>query len=548
MNMIHTSVTKKRSRDKILWALSTLSISIPLSYAQITNAIDHYNGNGADLIVADLPLATYLDPLSIAEIKGYRAGGNTPLLLNGSVVVDYGSGDVPRFVIGGYSTSAKIASTVNNSVVIRNGNVSGNVWGALASDIITIPDIDKGTNPAGWFDNSAVTNQELGLYDLQSHDNNVELGQTEVQSVYGGQALLYIKTGATKAGSSIGHSRAESIVMIGNDSKLSANGNKVNAFDTATILGDIYGGQVSLNLETGDAVSGTVDSSDIGAGYTTNSTFITVGLGFKAIASNNTVTINNVLSSNAIVSGGDISIRLNSGQAGKEGFGNIINHSDADQMYGLAQSYSNIAATQLNLSASANAVKMENASATFSEGYGGRIVVSAHSGDVRSGDVIVTNPDSSYSKATTYTNSYIEMPDAKVSSEGNTLQVAGNAKNLYGGSVQFSAISGNAFSGNIENTGYQVNRLDANANANVKVIHLDITVGNNTVKLSGLADNVIGGQATVTLQSGTAQAGKIVTEEAMQACPEEDNSRECLKAYAYSEINAGNVNSKTLLY
>jgi len=383
----------------------------------------------------------------------------------------------------------------------------------------------------GGFSGGAWTDIRAENLSITANDNAVNSGHNASigGSIYGGNAIFQLQTGDALTGSitdaTLDTASQDAVTVIEmKNTSITANSNVVALKNNASVKGGIYGGNALVQMQTGNAQTGSMaDMTGERLLHSTSSSALYSG---EVRANSNVVSLGNSASIGESVYGGNAVMEVRSGDAkgGSITDTTLLNTRTYDLTL---ESYNGSAVTgSAAVSANSNTVSLGNQASVGASIHGGYAAARVYAGDVQGDDI---QQVTAQKIQPTLGMPYLGIIDAgatvyggrPVSANSNAVTVGSNASvgaDIYGGYAELELQAGNAQGGDLtdytipqigEHDQYLIFASVGNAASYQSLTQISandntVTVGSNT----SVGGSVHGGYAAYIAKAGTATGGK----------------------------------------
>lgn len=445
----------------------------------------------------------------------YRTAGST-VFVDAHLSIDYSSGKIPKFVIGGFNDKNNGFEVKDNFLTIANGNVNGPVYGGLAFLNEITEDIDHSNKPVAANNMVDTRYSSSAGYNPNVSHNTVVVKDNVEGVVYAGKVTHFTQSGhaiaqesySSTVASSNAYTDVESVGTIAY-----ANSNIATIGDNVSIGNSIYGGHIQVNAISGNAIAKNSTASNMAINKTGSVNAEAHSRSFvddvKATANYNTVTIGQNARSDNSVYGGSILIETTSGNATAATA--TANNFNIVSLYSSAVTYTEVIA---NAQASSNDVAVEQNANIRNSIFGGSVHINTKAGNAIGAEAKSINNLNIHAQVNAIAGA--STYDTKVKANNNTVSIGQNASignSLYGGYVQIDNKAGNAQSGDININNGNISFIQ-NSEAFSEASDINATANNNIVTVgqnASIGNSIYGGSVQLGVTAGRAQSGnKIV--------------------------------------
>ncbi|WP_126468207.1 autotransporter outer membrane beta-barrel domain-containing protein [Pragia fontium] len=373
--------------------------------------------------------------------------------------------------------------------IAQSGNaVAGSITGNINYDI------DYGSSGGytaiqAWGDKVRVNGNAVNIAQLVSVSGDV----------YGGQASYVAQSGKATSGhvGALAPDTNSWSAIFSSSNLLEASNNTINIGPYSVVNGDIYGGQASQFVQSGDAMGGNASTTDSYFPLVSASAITSLRTGETEIkASNNVVEMS---STGGKVYGGKASLVARAGNAGG---GNVNVVSTMSSIS--AEASAGVNADFVTIEANSNVVELSQQASAQGGVYGGYAGLVVAAGKAEGGNA--TTPVDTTSTPSLYGEANIEASNSTILANNNSVILNGLLKDgsVYGGYAELTAVGGTAISGST--TAVPNAEKLPESSAEIDVSNSKVVANNNTVTLNGTVANgsIYGGYVRFDLTQGTA--------------------------------------------
>lgn len=512
----------KRTTLSSTIGLISLGIVSPTSFAQQT-----YNGTQSGIQLQPIQnysgnLSTFLGKNSANGIVAFE--NSTPLVSNSNLLIDYSTGAIPDFVIGGYT--GLFGSNINditldsNKLSLKKGNINGSVFSGLAHYTIVTPSIDcKNAVPLC---GSTDSHFDLSDQSLNTNTNSIDISNNSpilvTDKIYAGHSSINIETGDATSGfvNSFGfNSNAESTVKIKN-STLTSNKNTFTVKGQQHQLNDLYSGYTNIQVKTGIAVGGVTnisnDAIEIIAKSDANST---IRMNENQLTSNeNKINIDGQQHKLGHLFAGftNLNAQTENAQSGHAIAHSTIIEKNENSTEATANVLSEIRSSNNILTANQNEINLNGNNHQLQDIYAGYASTNMKTSNAIGGLAITTQEKDQQTSHSAYAYSSAITENNILSSINNKIIINGNnhqLNNLYAGYTSMKVQTGNAIGGTAINS-QDPDEINAPTYAYADSSSNQLTSDQNEIVINGKQhqlNNIFAGYAVIDVQTGNATTG-----------------------------------------
>ncbi|OTG87463.1 hypothetical protein B9T31_02875 [Acinetobacter sp. ANC 4558] len=491
-----------------------------------------YTGNASQLVNS-----TTLDGNFDKLIDSTSANG---LLDTNSITIDYTSGTAPDFVVVGYETTdinKTVASSNNNTVTLKQGNIHGNVYAGLAHSTLVTGNVDCSDLAAQC--NNAVNELSINATSITTDNNTVTVlnqNPIEVQgSIYAGYAGINIASGDLIADS---HDKngisAYAIFDVKTQSNtLNANKNNISISSDQNHFADIAAGYASIDISNGKIQAGSAGAPAYATVQSDTSKNV-------LNANENSISISSHKNTFNDITNGNTGINLK--------FGDLSGAESIASAGARSEAFVNLTSKNNHLNANKNEIVIEGNHNSIKDIMAGHATTNVTSGELTANQANSTNATFNFSSSTAYASSAIYLGESTFTANENKVAIIGDHNAVKDLTVGYTAAKlnfGDDINAGTSINGNAVASVRANASASTSFMSNKLNANNNTASIIGnhnAFNDITAGHAVLHTTYGNIMGGTAQTIGDPPSAYESET-----KAWIRANANTFNANSNQIL-